>query len=572
MNSRRNDLTHNLMLPTLLFAALGGMSWAVRGCSGFGGSAGCIFAGVLWGAAWWYLAYDPAETQSRRYASAWIVLALTLGIGFSGNRGWMQWPSFFEGRLQTNYDNGQWLPISPSYGFLWLFIAGMPWAGLGACALAWCGSLRETHVWHWVFRFACGIGCSYLARHVYDAYPDYFLPLYDQYRDRYQNLGANPNLRRLITDCGLALTHLGFYLGFLLYEILRRDWKNSILILTVGVVNGAGWAAFQNWKWATKIWKSSDFNFWRCWESSGGVSIGVALGIAYFLVNRPMGERERTLVAAKRSVAGPNFEWFLIFCGVVAYLGLFLGSQTVGWSHGYLTALYLFAAVYYLAFRGRANNGSTAGWAAAVLALAFSVGEHLPAFRTHLSWTRVDAPRYSQYYQIAVFALGVVWYLLNRSTFVREKEIGTSAAGAGNLERLGLYLGLLTGLGLSIRNGAKGWFNIYRQDEEESYWSAQLWKYLGPTYLACLLIILIWILIRPRLRADSGFRPLHAYAAMWLVLIVQNVIAQAITGPLSNWHEMAFSIYYVLLFLITSVVTVHYHKIPVTQSLAGSAN
>jgi hypothetical protein len=46
-----HDLAHNLVLPTLLFAALGGMTWAVRGCSGFGAVAGCIFAGVTWGAA-----------------------------------------------------------------------------------------------------------------------------------------------------------------------------------------------------------------------------------------------------------------------------------------------------------------------------------------------------------------------------------------------------------------------------------------------------------------------------------------------------------------------------------------
>src|SRR5207249_11166392 len=37
-----------------------------------------------------------------------------------------------------------------------------------------------------------------------------------------------------------AIRNLGFYLGFLLLELGRRDWKNVILILTVGVVNGLG--------------------------------------------------------------------------------------------------------------------------------------------------------------------------------------------------------------------------------------------------------------------------------------------------------------------------------------------
>ena len=82
--SHNRDLVEDLFFPTLLFAALGGMTWAVRGCSGFGGSAGCIFAGVMWGAAWWFIARDPGPEPSRRYTSPWIVLAVTAGLGISG--------------------------------------------------------------------------------------------------------------------------------------------------------------------------------------------------------------------------------------------------------------------------------------------------------------------------------------------------------------------------------------------------------------------------------------------------------------------------------------------------------
>ena len=98
-NGNRRDLTHDLILPTLLFAALGGMVWAVRGCSGFGAMKGCIFAGVTWGTAWWFIAREPAGRQTRRYASGCIILALTVGIGLSGARGWMQWPRTNDGRI-----------------------------------------------------------------------------------------------------------------------------------------------------------------------------------------------------------------------------------------------------------------------------------------------------------------------------------------------------------------------------------------------------------------------------------------------------------------------------------------
>ena len=124
---------HDLVLPTLHFAALGGMTWAVRGCSGFGAVAGCVFAGSP-GAAWWYTSSTSASGGDRtcRYTSGWIVLALpTVGIGLSGARGWMQWPSFFEGKLMTDAPKGRFEPIPRTYGFLWLFIAGVPWAGPG---------------------------------------------------------------------------------------------------------------------------------------------------------------------------------------------------------------------------------------------------------------------------------------------------------------------------------------------------------------------------------------------------------------------------------------------------------
>jgi hypothetical protein len=440
---------------------------------------------VTWGAAWWYLANDPSGQQTRRYASAWIVPALTFGIGLSGARGWMQWPSFFEGKLQTDTAHGLFVPIPRAYGFLWLFIAGVPWAGIGACALAWCGSLRETRIWHWALRIGFGVGTAALARHLYSKHPEYFLPLYDQLAERYRNTRADPNLRRLIGDCGAALFHMGFYLGFLLYEIVRRDWKNAVLILTVGIVNGAGWTLFQNWKWANALWGASTFNFWRCWESSGGISIGVAYGLAWFLVNRPMSQREREAVEARRSNELGGVERLAIYLAVTALVGSFLRYQIDGWATTYLAVVILFGIAYYAI-----NHGRTPGY------------------------TDFD------------------------------------------LQRWALCLGLLGGLGLSIRNGLKGWFNIYMGKEQ--YWDRWLWHYFGPAILVCLIAIGVCILVRS-LRGGSRTNVLsHAYGWMWLVLLVQNAIAQLITGPHTQWKETAFSIYYLLLFAITGVIIMHY--------------
>jgi hypothetical protein len=602
--STRPDLANDLVLPTVLFAALGGMSWAVRGCRGFGGGAGCIFAGVLWGAAWWYCAREPVRERSRRYASGWIVLALTLGMGVAGQRGWMQWPHFFVGQLSTNWDKQEFVPISRGYGFLWQFLSGVPWAGLSACLVAWCGSRRETRAWHWMLRIACGLGAGAAARALFNWCPQCFLPLYPSLESRYLDPIANPGLQRLSNDCGAALTHLGYYLGFLLFEVARRDWKNVVLILTVGVVNGAGWAALQNWKWAPGLWEGAEFNWWRCWESSAGISIGVAYGIAYFLVNRRMADEERAALAARRAIAGPNFEWLLVFSGLTAVLGVFVGPLlgwrgSIGvsdldlpprlaaflrdhldaWGSVYLAIVLLFGAAYYFRFRGTAMDEQPTGrgWRAfianmqvgtlllmaALVAPLFAGRDLREAWLALMHLVRPEASAgpgqpatmtvFLILYTGAVTALGLAWYLVRRKTFDVEPGRATPGDGDPNLERLGLFLGLLAGLGLSLLNGLNGWLGSDRGGPR----SQVLWHVLGPVYLLGLIAILAWIQFRPFPRAFRGNLHPHAYGLMWLVLIVQNVIAQLVTGPSSQWNEMAFSIYYVLLFTITGVIVFH---------------
>jgi len=423
------NLADDLILPVVLFMALGAMTWAVRGSSGFGAVNGCVFAGVTWGAAWWFISRDPAAVQSRRYSSGWIILALTAGIGISGNRGWMQWPSFFEGHLQLNTPLGKFAPIPRIYGFVWLFIAGVPWAGLGACMLAWCAPIRPLKVKDWIVRLTCGLGAGIVAAMLFHFLPQLFLPLFSSLKEQYADLHANPNLRRLIGDNRAALIHLGFYLGFLGYEALRRDWKNVILITTVGVVNGLGWALCQNWRWAQSVWPQANFNWWRCWESCGGMSIGLAYGLAYYLVNR------RT--AAQQSHS-----------------------------------------------------------------------ESFSTFNSH-----------------------------------------------PNSQRFGAYLGLLLGLGLSVKNGLKGWANIYLGNEE--HWNQVLWRIIGPAMLCGLGLLIYLLKSRPLPGGFSKDVFPHDYRLVWVVLVTQNVIAQLVTGPYTVWNEMAFKIYYGLLFVLSAAI-VHY--------------
>src|SRR4029453_2090194 len=108
------------------------------------------------------------------------------------------------------------------------------------------------------------------------------------------------------------------------------------------------------------------------------------------------------------------------------------------------------------------------------------------------------------------------------------------------------------GLGLYIRNGLKGWANIYLGKEED--WGVLLSKITGPLLLLGLGLI-IW-----RTRATS--RPdrfPHPSAIIWLVLLTQNIPAQLGTGPWSSWNEVAFSLYYLVLFALSAVIVHHFH-------------
>ncbi len=429
MTTSRRDLTNDLILPCLLFAVLGGMTWAVRGSSGYGGWLGCTFAGVTWGTAWWFIARDRSGRQSRPYSSGWVILALTVGIAYAGDRGWMQWPHFFSNRVYTNYAQGAFEPIARSYGFIWLFIAGVPWAGLGACLLAWCSDRQKLGVRDWVLRIACGLGAGFFARWLFENSPSLFLPLYDTMASKYGNLSANPTLGRLVNDTREAVMHMGFYLGFLAFEVARRHCRNVILILTVGLLNGLGWAICQNWKWAPDVWPGANFNWWRCWESCGGISIGIALGVAYYIVNQ---RRDPSDLPVRVS-------------------------------------------------------------------------------------TQCDS----------------TW------------------------EKFGAYAGLILGLGVSIRSGLKGWINIHIGNEV--YWSRVLWIVFGPLMIIALVVLAMNLKQKPRSEQDQGDLFPRAYALVWLVLIVQNILGQLVSSPYTQWNEMAFKIYYLLLFLISAVIVHYYH-------------
>ncbi len=318
-------------IPIVLFASLGAFAWAIRGQSGFGGMSGCMFAGLLWAAAWYLLSREVSPEKIRRYNLGWCVPAITIGIGIMGMHGWGAWPSWVVGSFNVILDESVTIPITPAWGFLWFFIAGAPWAGMGAVFLAWSGSKVPLARKDWVLRILFGAVGGLGALGFFFGFPQLFLPLYDtlDYLDP-----TCTGCSHAVGECQTAWLFMGIYLGFLAYEVYRKDWVNVKLIMLVGGIAGGLWSALQVIQYMPALYPTDGFNWWRVWESSGGAAIGLAYGVAYYYCNRslaPGDSNQRVQPYSKH----PNAEKVLVYLALILGLGYAIINGTKGFNNIY---------------------------------------------------------------------------------------------------------------------------------------------------------------------------------------------------------------------------------------------
>jgi len=76
-------------------------------------------------------------------------------------------------------------------------------------------------------------------------------------------------------------------------------------------LNGLGWSFLQNWKWAAHVWPEARYNWGRCWEVCAGISIGIGLGVAYYLVNRQETADRRAARERRLSSTFSDGQWLL---------------------------------------------------------------------------------------------------------------------------------------------------------------------------------------------------------------------------------------------------------------------
>jgi len=299
----RPSVFDSLVLPSLFLGMVGGSYWSGVRMS----NEGCGWTnGLIWGLAWYYLSASRHDGSQRPYGSGWFVLASVVGFYLGGQHGYGQFHSWIQGMFHLNYDDGELIEIPPRLGYWWVFLCGCGWGGVAGVVLSWTGFVRRTAWWQWVARICLVVAVAWAFREFALTRMDLIMPLYEQVD--YSNLEACPDCacpdcERTVRTLVESMMWLGFYVGGLIFEVLRRDWNKVGFIVTTGVGFGCAFTAFE---WLhLPLFRSG--SLWKYWESSCGVLGGGTLGVTFYLFNR---SRSDDVSTDQRD--GSSARWILV--------------------------------------------------------------------------------------------------------------------------------------------------------------------------------------------------------------------------------------------------------------------
>lgn len=283
MDQKKNEKDYSMTIAPILMITAGLFSWAIRGQAGYGAVPGCVFAGTLWGVTWYFFSKEKQPLKTRRYGLGWTIFAFIFGIGISGMQGWGDIVSLIRGELLYMKNPDMVMDVSMGWGLFYMFWLGFHWAGTGALALAWCGSKDPIKAKDWLFRIlSMGLGILVFFGALL-LLPNILLPNYEAL-DAY-DFSAYTGIEDLYGEIRAALIFSGAVAGGLIYEIIRKDKLNALMIVIPSLTTAISWMGLiVFWENIVSPWGAVtgvSFNWWRCWESTGGGAIGLGFAIAF---------------------------------------------------------------------------------------------------------------------------------------------------------------------------------------------------------------------------------------------------------------------------------------------------
>ncbi len=278
----------------LIMALMGAFFWAIRGTGGYGGSSGGALAGLGWAALWLGLSQLLGDADRRPYGNGKAFAAITFGIALGGFTGYGVYTAWVNGLYQMNREVTR--EIAPWTGYAMLFLCGLHWGGVTGAFLSWAAPAKPIGWIGWMGRIAAGVGGAMLAVRMVEWFPEWFLPFYSE--GYYQNEEYTTSIRAM-RSAPNVMQHVGLFLGFLLFEIARRDWRAVKLMLVMSLGFAIPFAVGGYWHTVHKI-SDLQIDWWKNWEMTIGLGGGLAFGLAFYLFNRPTAGIPRPTTRAER--------------------------------------------------------------------------------------------------------------------------------------------------------------------------------------------------------------------------------------------------------------------------------
>ena len=278
--SKKDQLMQQLIYPMLLFGGIGAITWAIRGTAGWGGFDGAIIHGMIWGILWYYISY--LRGIDARFESFW----LGIGVSIGGMWGYGQYVSWIQSEFLLDNSSGTWemISISPLYGYLWFFICGVAWLGIGGIFLGWAlGDIHSSfNLKKWIIRILVPLGFALLGILLTKILPQAFFPLYTE--ELYSENVCNQCERTISTNTTNTAAIM-WWVGALVVAKIEKDSTTIKVGSILGIGFGFGFAIAGIWCLGYKF-NSAFIDWWKVWEMTDGLFAGFLYALALYLVQK----------------------------------------------------------------------------------------------------------------------------------------------------------------------------------------------------------------------------------------------------------------------------------------------
>ncbi len=287
------DTTDYIIIAAIM-GLMGAFFWAIRGTTGYGGWSGGTLAGLGWAMLWMGFSHYGGDGAYRPYGTGRMVAAITLGIAVGGMTGYGAYISWLSGVYQMHHHEVT-REIAPWTGYAMLFVCGIHWGGVTGAFMAWAAPKPAMSWTLWIPRILAGVVGWYVGSQLVNWIPQFILPYYGE---GYYEMQEYATSQRVLRSAPNVLSHVGLFVGFLLFEVARRDWRAVKIMLVMSL--GFAIPFMVGGYWQTMHGSELAIDWWKNWEMTIGLGGGLAFGLAFYLFNgsdlevpRPVTKQER---------------------------------------------------------------------------------------------------------------------------------------------------------------------------------------------------------------------------------------------------------------------------------------